>query len=43
VAELAAFGQLVGGMMVLIGLLTRLGAFIIGSVMFVAIYGIHWK
>ena len=40
---LAAFGQLVGGIMVLLGLLTRVGAFIIGSIMFVAIYGIHWK
>jgi putative oxidoreductase len=40
---LAAFGQLVGGIMVLLGLLTRVGAFIIGSVMFVAIYGIHWR
>ena len=40
---LAAFGQLVGGIMVLLGLLTRVGAFIIGAIMFVAIYGIHWK
>ena len=29
--------------MVLLGLLTRVGAFIIGAIMFVAIYGIHWK
>ena len=40
---LAAFGQLVGGIMVLLGLFTRVGAFILGSIMFVALYGIHWK
>lgn len=40
---LAAFSELVGGILVLIGLLTRLGAFMIGCVMFVALYGIHWK
>lgn len=40
---LAAFAELVGGILVLLGLLTRLGAFMIGAVMFVALYGIHWQ
>ncbi len=38
----AAFSELVGGVLVLLGLLTRLGAFAIMCVMSVAILGIHW-
>jgi putative oxidoreductase len=37
----AALAELVGAIMVFFGFLTRLGAFMIGSVMFVAMYGIH--
>ena len=38
----AAFSELVGGLLVLIGLLTRLGALLIACVMVVAIFGVHW-
>ena len=38
----AAFAELVGGILVLVGLLTRLGALAIAIVMFVAIFGVHW-
>jgi putative oxidoreductase len=39
----AALSELVGGAMVLIGLYTRIGAFLIAIVMLVAILGVHWK
>ena len=38
----AAFAELVGGVLVLLGLLTRLGALVIVPVMLVAIFGVHW-
>jgi putative oxidoreductase len=38
----AAFAELIGGLLVLIGLLTRLGAFAIALVMLVAMFGVHW-
>jgi putative oxidoreductase len=38
----AAISELVGGVLVLIGLLTRLGAFAIACVMLVAMFGVHW-
>ena len=38
----AALGELVGGALVLLGLLTRVGAFLITCVMLTAIVGIHW-
>jgi putative oxidoreductase len=38
----AAVGELVGGALVLLGLLTRLGAFLIVCSMLVAIIGVHW-
>lgn len=37
----AAFAELIGGVLVLIGLLTRIGAFLIGCVMLVAVVGVH--
>jgi putative oxidoreductase len=38
----AAFSELVGGALVLIGLLTRVGALSIAAVMLVAMFGVHW-
>ena len=38
----AAFAELVGGVLVLFGFLTRLGALMIVPVMLVAIFGVHW-
>jgi putative oxidoreductase len=38
----AAFSEFVGGCLVLIGLLTRAGAFLILAVMVVAVSGVHW-
>jgi putative oxidoreductase len=38
----AALGELIGGVLVLLGLLTRVGAFLIICVMLTAIIGIHW-
>ena len=38
----AAVGELVGGILVLLGLLTRLGAFLITCSMLTAIIGVHW-
>jgi putative oxidoreductase len=38
----AAIGELVGGVLVLLGLLTRLGAFLIVCSMLTAIIGLHW-
>jgi len=39
----AALSELVGGSMVLIGLYTRIGAFLISCVMLTAILGVHWR
>ncbi|HEX5709597.1 MAG TPA: DoxX family protein [Pyrinomonadaceae bacterium] len=38
----AAFAELLGGVLVLLGLLTRVGALLIAVVMLVAIIGVHW-
>lgn len=38
----AAFAELIGGLLVLLGLFTRIGAGLIAMVMTVAIAGIHW-
>lgn len=39
---LAAFSELIGGLFILLGLLTRVGAFLIFCVMLTAIAGVHW-
>jgi putative oxidoreductase len=39
----AAFAELLGGVLVLTGLLTRVGALLIMPVMLVAIFGVHWS
>jgi putative oxidoreductase len=38
----AAFSELVGGVLILLGLLTRVGAFVIACTMITAIAGVHW-
>jgi putative oxidoreductase len=38
----AALSEFIGGILVLLGLLTRLGALAIAIVMIVAIIGVHW-
>ncbi|HEX7174253.1 MAG TPA: DoxX family protein [Pyrinomonadaceae bacterium] len=38
----AALAELVGGALVLMGLMTRLGALLLLSVMLVAMFGVHW-
>lgn len=38
----AACAELVGGLLVLLGLLTRFGALMIVPVMLVAMFGVHW-
>jgi putative oxidoreductase len=38
----AAFAELVGGALVVLGLLTRVGAFFLAFVMAIAILGVHW-
>ncbi len=38
----AALSELIGGILVLVGLLTRVGALAIAIVMIVAILGVHW-
>lgn len=40
---MAAFAQLVGGVLVLLGLFTRLGALLIAFVMLTALFGVHFK
>ena len=39
---LAAFSELIGGMLVMLGLFTRVGAFLIACVMLTALIGVHW-
>jgi putative oxidoreductase len=39
----AALSQLIGGVLVLTGLLTRVGAFLILCVMLTAMFGVHWR
>lgn len=38
----AAFAELIGGILVLLGLLTRVGAFLIFCTMLVAVVQVHW-
>ena len=38
----AAFSEFIGGMLILLGLLTRVGAFFIAATMLTAIVGVHW-
>ena len=38
----AAFAELAGGALILLGLLTRVGALLIIPVMLVAMFGVHW-
>jgi putative oxidoreductase len=39
----AAFAELIGGILLLVGFLTRLGAFLIFCTMLTAVIGVHWK
>lgn len=39
----AAVAELLGGILVLLGLLTRFGAFLLVCVMLTAMIGVHWK
>src|SRR4051794_15919041 len=39
----AAFSELIGGALLLLGLLTRIGAFAIACVMVIAMAGVHWS
>ena len=39
----AAVSEFLGGALVIIGLYTRVGAFLIASVMLTAILGVHWR
>jgi putative oxidoreductase len=38
----AAFAELIGGGLLFLGLLTRVGAFLIACTMLAAIFGVHW-
>lgn len=38
----AAFGELIGGVLIVLGLLTRFGAFLITCIMLTAIFGVLW-
>lgn len=38
----AAFAELIGGLLVILGLLTRVGAFLVFCTMLTAIVGVHW-
>jgi putative oxidoreductase len=38
----AAFAEFIGGLLLVLGLMTRLGAFLIACVMVVAMAGVHW-
>ena len=39
---MAAIAELVGGVLILLGLLTRVGAFFLAVTMTVAMFGVHW-
>lgn len=39
---MAAIAELVGGVLILLGLLTRVGAFFLAITMLVAMFGVHW-
>lgn len=39
----AAFAELIGGVLVILGLLTRVGAFFLFCTMLTAVIGVHWK
>jgi putative oxidoreductase len=39
----AAVSELLGGILILLGLLTRVGAFLIFCTMLTAVIGVHWK
>jgi putative oxidoreductase len=39
----AAFSEFLGGILLLLGLLTRVGAFLLFCTMLTAVIGIHWK
>ncbi len=39
---MAAFSELIGGALVFVGLLTRVGAFFIAITMLVGMFGVHW-
>lgn len=39
----AVFSEFLGGILVFLGLLTRVGAFFIGITMLVAMFGVHWN
>lgn len=38
----AALSELVGGLLIVLGLLTRVGAFLIACTMLTAVVGVHW-
>lgn len=38
----AAIAELLGGILILLGLLTRVGAFLIACTMLTAVIGVHW-
>ena len=38
-----AFSELVGGLLIVLGFLTRLGAFFIACTMLTAVVGVHWS
>ncbi|MFN2492802.1 MAG: DoxX family protein [Pyrinomonadaceae bacterium] len=40
--SVAAFAELIGGALLLLGLLTRVGAFLIFCTMLAAVVGVHW-
>ncbi|MCI0659537.1 MAG: DoxX family protein [Acidobacteria bacterium] len=39
----AAFAELLGGVLIIFGLLTRIGAFLAACVLTVALVGVHWR
>jgi putative oxidoreductase len=41
-AALAAYGEFFGGLLILLGLLTRFGALTLAIIMLVAIFKVHW-